>query len=282
MFAVILRPKRAARNVLRSRVVPVALTASIGCGSLVFTSAAYAWLPENISPPTISGTAQQGQTLTEKHGGWTNFPSGYEYQWLRCNSSGTSCAAISGASNETYVPLAEDVGHTLRVQEIASNIWGPSAPAESTATAVVVPPVPASPPADPPSSGGPRSVQLTPVVMTFKSVTVNRQGEALIPVSCPATASDGCEGTIAIRLGGPPASVKRVFAARCGRGCRPIGSAHYEARAGRRLDVRVHIASYVRGRLRRNNPMRVTLTATSFAEGHSVTVVHTFALKTSA
>src|SRR5436190_18674750 len=44
--------------------------------------------PVNVSPPSISGTAQQGQTLTEAHGSWTNGPTSYSYQWLQCNSLG--------------------------------------------------------------------------------------------------------------------------------------------------------------------------------------------------
>src|SRR4029077_7938566 len=72
--------------------------------------------PSNTSPPTISGTAQQGQTLTESHGTWSNEPTSYGYQWQQCDSEGNSCAAISGATGQAYVPVAGDVGHTIRVQ----------------------------------------------------------------------------------------------------------------------------------------------------------------------
>src|SRR5207245_2327590 len=98
--------------------------------------------PRNRSPPTISRTAQQGQTLTEAHGTWTNSPTSFAYQWQQCNSEGNSCTPISGATTQTYVPVAADVGHTLRVQETASNSEGSSAPATSAATSAVVPPVP--------------------------------------------------------------------------------------------------------------------------------------------
>jgi hypothetical protein len=37
---------------------------------------------ENTSPPTISGTAQEGKTLTGDHGTWTNNPTSYVYSWL--------------------------------------------------------------------------------------------------------------------------------------------------------------------------------------------------------
>src|SRR5204862_359746 len=100
--------------------------------------------PSNTAPPTISGTAQQGSTLTEAHGSWTNNPTSYEYQWLQCDSSGAGCTPIAGATSQTYVPVAEDVGHTIRVQETASNAGGSSAPASSAQTAVVVPPPPSN------------------------------------------------------------------------------------------------------------------------------------------
>ena len=45
-------------------------------------------VPVDSTVPTVTGTAQQGQTLTEHHGEWSNSPTGYVYQWLRCNSSG--------------------------------------------------------------------------------------------------------------------------------------------------------------------------------------------------
>jgi subtilisin family serine protease len=101
-------------------------------------------VPVNGGVPKVSGTAQQGQTLTEEHGTWSNNPTGFTYQWLQCNSEGTlaSCTAISSATNQTYVPVEGDVGHRLRVQETASNGGGSSEAAVSEATAVVAPPVP--------------------------------------------------------------------------------------------------------------------------------------------
>jgi hypothetical protein len=106
----------------------------------------------NTSPPTISGTPQQGQTLTEVHGAWTNNPSptGYTYQWLQCSSE--VCTPIEGAKSQTYVPVEGDVGHTIKVQETASNTGGSSSPATSSATAVVVAPSAPSTGGTPPST----------------------------------------------------------------------------------------------------------------------------------
>jgi hypothetical protein len=98
--------------------------------------------PANSSPPTISGTAQQGQTVTEAHGSWTNEPTSFTYRWQRCNAEGNSCTAISGATGQTYVPVAGDVGHMLRVAETASNAGGSSEAMSSAATATVKPPPP--------------------------------------------------------------------------------------------------------------------------------------------
>jgi hypothetical protein len=94
--------------------------------------------PVALSPPTISGVAAtKGQTLTEGHGSWSNGPTGYSYQWQRCNSSGSSCQPIVGATAQTHKLVTADVGHRLTVQETASNVSGAGSPATSSATAVV-------------------------------------------------------------------------------------------------------------------------------------------------
>jgi hypothetical protein len=98
--------------------------------------------PTNIKPPTITGTAQQGQTLTGHTGEWTNEPTSFAYQWLQCDGKAASCSTISGATGQSYVALAGDVGHTIKLQQTASNAGGTSSPATSSATAVLVPPVP--------------------------------------------------------------------------------------------------------------------------------------------
>ena len=80
---------------LRSRLVVLA-------GLLVALAAAVtadAATPTNTSPPTISGSAQVGQTLNASHGEWSGKGLDFSYQWLRCNNVGGSCAAISGATS---------------------------------------------------------------------------------------------------------------------------------------------------------------------------------------
>lgn len=93
--------------------------------------------PVNSSPPTISGTAQAGQTLTAAPGAWSGTqPIGYAYRWQRCSTSGAGCSTISGASGATYAVTSADVGSTLRVAVTATNSAG-SSTATSNPTATV-------------------------------------------------------------------------------------------------------------------------------------------------
>jgi hypothetical protein len=85
--------------------------------------------PANTAAPTISGSAQVGQTLTAVEGGWANAPTSYVYQWLRCDSAGDNCGAIGGATAKTYVVTTADRGSALRVRITARNNRG-----EGTAT----------------------------------------------------------------------------------------------------------------------------------------------------
>lgn len=121
------------------RVVETALNA--GGSSKPATSEATAVVvppvPLNTKPPLITGTARQGETLTEHHGSWEHSPAEYSYQWLQCDSLGVACINIGGATAQTYLPGSTDVGHTLRVQETATNAGGPSEPAMSEATSEV-------------------------------------------------------------------------------------------------------------------------------------------------
>lgn len=89
--------------------------------------------PSNTALPTVSGTAQDNQTLTAGPGSWSGTtPISYAYEWLRCDSNGNGCRK-TGATGTTYRVSSQDVGHRLRVSVTATNSAG-SQTAVSAAT----------------------------------------------------------------------------------------------------------------------------------------------------
>ena len=100
-------------------------TFTIIADNIVVADGTSATAPTNTVRPSVSGTAQQGQTLTADPGSWSGTqPINYAYQWRQCTSTGASCVDIVGATATTYVPGPADVGHALRVFVTASNTVG--------------------------------------------------------------------------------------------------------------------------------------------------------------
>jgi hypothetical protein len=93
-------------------------------------------VPAVTKAPHISGRARVGKKLSGGHGSWTYAPTGYRYQWLRCNAHGGSCSTIRHATRPTYKLTRHDAGHRLRLRITATNAAG-STVAISAATARV-------------------------------------------------------------------------------------------------------------------------------------------------
>lgn len=97
--------------------------------------------PTNTESPTISGSAEVGQTMTADQGTWSgSTPMSFTFQWQRCDSV-PACDDIAGAASSDYVVTPDDVGFALRVVVTASNTAG-----EATAASAVTTQVPQSPP----------------------------------------------------------------------------------------------------------------------------------------
>ena len=93
-----------------ARLASCLLATGLGCWLLPAVAQA---LPTNSSPPTIAGTAQQGQTLTLTQGAWSDAADPaitVTDQWEDCNSG--TCTP-NGATGATYVLSSTDVGATI-------------------------------------------------------------------------------------------------------------------------------------------------------------------------
>ena len=110
------------------------ITAPTTATTYTATYQAQSTLPTNVSLPSISGAAREGRTLTTTNGSWSGTaPITFTYRWRRCDSAGSNCADIAGATAPTYVLTAADVGFRIRSRVNASNPAG-MGQADSSAT----------------------------------------------------------------------------------------------------------------------------------------------------
>ena len=93
--------------------------------------------PVSATPPVLSGPAAQGHPLTANPGNWTvPGPATYTYQWQRCDANGSNCVDIPGATDDTYTPTGDDVGHTLRAEITVTNDAGTTSTTTTPSAAV--------------------------------------------------------------------------------------------------------------------------------------------------
>lgn len=109
--------------------------ANAGCGS--YRLRVDALRPFAVARPDIDGSTTIGATLTADPGDW-NGPASFGYTWLRCDSAGSSCNPIAGASGATYAPTAGDGGSTVRVTVTATQS-GASSSSTTAPTAAITP-----------------------------------------------------------------------------------------------------------------------------------------------
>jgi uncharacterized membrane protein YgcG len=124
------RYKRVARNAARFRLlvaglVTVALLASAASASALGG-------PVFVLPPSISGSAVQGATVTCFPGTWEPVPTGYSYSWER-----NGATTIGGTTNQ-YTLTPADVGQVITCTVVAQDPLGSSAPAPSVPPIVPV------------------------------------------------------------------------------------------------------------------------------------------------
>jgi glycoside hydrolase-like protein len=155
-------------------------TAAAGTAAGIFSP------PAATLPPVISGAPVQGQQLTVWHGSWLGVPTSYSEQWEDCDAFGSNCVPIRGATSPRYVVRASDLGHKIRVMEIAANADGSGLPVTSDATAQVLNSVPVYwlrnrygniyPSQGTPFYGSPRGSGFRAATVTGAAATANGRG----------------------------------------------------------------------------------------------------------
>ncbi|MBI2245841.1 MAG: hypothetical protein HYU55_18490 [Nocardioides sp.] len=104
------------------------VTARNGQGTAQATSAGFGiggpsgHAPGNVTPPSLSGTAAPGETLTCDPGAWVGIPELVTtYSWQR------SGRTLAGATAATYDVVAADAGSSLRCVVVVANGYGKAA-----------------------------------------------------------------------------------------------------------------------------------------------------------
>ncbi len=160
--------------------------------------------PLSSDAPTISGTDEQGQTLTVSHGTWSGSPTSYSEQWLSCNESGGECSEISGATAGSYTLTSKTlVGHTIRVQETATDTTGAGPADISSATGKVISDTPVISSFTPTSGVTGSTIKITGTAFTGATkVTIDRltaSFKLLSSTEVEATVPSGAQsGTIVV------------------------------------------------------------------------------------
>lgn len=112
------------------RIASAFVATALVMAGLTATTPAFA-APVTSDTPTISGTAQVGQTLTASAGTWTPAETTFSYQWKRG-------ATDVGTNSATYTVAAADLGSTITVTVTGSADTYEDASATSAATGAVI------------------------------------------------------------------------------------------------------------------------------------------------
>jgi hypothetical protein len=187
---------------------------------------------------------------------------------------------------------------TLHYRVVAGNATGTThgpdatfttaAPAPAAVDVFTPPEVDAPAPAIPLATlkkikAGPKAAA-PPVVQFVGSATVQvtEAGAAALTVGCPASASNGCHGTIVLREALTKAKSKKksgAVASRCARGCRPLGQAKFEVKAGKSRKMSINLVAGARKLLARTDSLKARISVTTVAGSKSTTATRLVTLR---
>ncbi len=144
-------------------------------GTLRALGASIGAAPANLAPPTISGVATVGSTVSASTGSWSGAPTSYAYAWSRCESGG-SCQPIAGAATASYPIVAADAGTVIQVTVTASNGAGSASAAGTLAVTTS-----SAPPSQPAAA--------SPAASNGGSAGSSAEAPAATPAPAPATST---------------------------------------------------------------------------------------------
>jgi hypothetical protein len=174
--------------------VSVTVTASNSGGRTSVTTASVGPVlppaPVNTQAPVITGTTEQGNTLSVSNGTWSNNPTGYSYAWESCNSSGANCAVVGGATSRSYALSVADVGRTIACVITATGAGGRTSVTTTKTAVVIASPIPVA------------SQPTTTDLLATPSAPVTNQGVTLIATVSAGTSSTALWGTVTFENGG--------------------------------------------------------------------------------
>lgn len=137
--------------------------------------------------PAVNGVAKRGQTLTATTGTWSNNPTGYTFQWLRCANG--DCTQIPDATTDRHTLTPSDTGFAIAVEVTARNTWG-TAVSRSAPTATVVPGPPVS--SSPPVISSPSPIIQQGVTLTVGGYAWEATPDTVYSLSWERCDANGC------------------------------------------------------------------------------------------
>jgi fibronectin type 3 domain-containing protein len=143
--------------------------------------------PTSASPPSVTGSLQQGAKLTATAGTWSGTGTiTYAYQWYRCDVNGGHCSSIHGSTKGTYTLVAKDVGQTIGLTVRATDTTGTTAAYAPLVGLIAAPQATPVATKQPPLSGEPIVGQglkveaatwsATPATLTYAWLRCNANG----------------------------------------------------------------------------------------------------------
>jgi hypothetical protein len=162
-------------------VIAVVETAMNGTTAVTQSATTLPVAPFNVTPPSITGTAEAGQTLTETPGTWLGAQS-VSTSWLSC--VGAICTSIQATPNP-LVLTGNQVGSTIKVQESASGNGATTTAVDSAPTALITYPT-------------------TTSVISVPSAPITNQPTTLVATVASSSALAPPQGTMSFQVAGQP------------------------------------------------------------------------------